>query len=147
MYEDVGQRRKFRALTVATGVVAALALWAIVEYAVGIDLKAPQMQGAPQQDINAVAVLMSSLFAGLVAWGLLALLERFVNPARTVWLVLAVLGGLFSLGAPFSGTAITTGNRIALLCEHILVGIIVIGGLYRTARPGPRQASAPAEAA
>ncbi|MGH3738122.1 MAG: DUF6069 family protein [Micromonosporaceae bacterium] len=138
MYEPASQRVRIRALTVVVAVVAAVLLWAIVEYAFGLDMKAPASGTAPQQDISLVPVIVASVFGGLVSWGLLALLERFINPARTVWLALSLLGLVLSLGGPLTGTGVTTGNRIALLSEHLLVGIIVIGGLYRTARPGPR---------
>lgn len=147
MYADTGQRRKLRAVVVAVAVVAAVVWWAVVEYAVGLDLKAPISGGAPQMDVGVVQVIVSSLFAGLAAWALLALLERFVGPARTMWTVIAVVMLLLSLGAPFSGTGVTTGNRLSLAAEHILVGAILIVGLYRTARSGPRQTAAPAEAA
>ena len=68
------------------------------------------------------------------AGALLAALERFTVRGPRLWVALATVALLLSLGAPFSGSGVTTSNRIALAAMHVLVGGIVIGGLYRSAR-------------
>jgi hypothetical protein len=140
---DATKRRRARALAVAGTVAAALGLWAVYHLALGIDLRSPAFgEYGGTASVGAGNVIFVSALAAFAAWGLLAVLERLTPRARGVWLVVAVLALLASLGGPMSGTGITTENRMELLGFHLLVGAVLIPLLYRTSRS--RAASAKA---
>src|SRR6266498_5067142 len=121
---DAGRRRRLRLLAVAATVAAALCLWALYHLALGIDLRAPASFGEEgyTSAVGPGNVAFVSGLAAFAAWGLLAVLERITPRARRVWLVIAVLALLASLGGPMSGTGITTANRMELLGFHLIVG-------------------------
>jgi Family of unknown function (DUF6069) len=132
-------RRQLRLLVAAAAVLAAEAVWGLAELGFGLDLRAPAVGGSSQPaDIGPLAVAVASGAAALVAWGLLALLERLTGRARNLWTVTAVVVLLASLGGPLSGTGITTANRAVLVGLHLAVGAVLIPALRRTAasRPG-----------
>ena len=133
-----GELRRTRLRAVAAGVLAPLAVWALVDAGFGVDLRAPAGASAEPADLGAGAVVTASAVAALAGWGLLALLERFTTRARTVWAVLAVLVLVVSLGGPLGGTGITAANRIALLLMHLVVAAVLIPALYRTSRTRER---------
>ena len=119
-------RRTGRAVTVAGGTAGALLLWVVNDPWGGIDL-AVRQNGAVQH-IGPIAVGVSSLLAGLAAWGLLALLERnAARPARTFRLIAsAVL--LLSVAAPLVN-GVGLSSRLVLLAVHLTVGAALIIGL------------------
>jgi hypothetical protein len=131
-------RYKITTRSVAAGaaVLAALALWAVSEELLGIDLWSPRMGSQPSRDIEAGVVAVTSAVASLAGWALLAILERFTARARTVWVTVAVIALVASLGAPLSGTGITTANRVVLMLLHLAVGAVLIPPLYRSS-PAP----------
>lgn len=130
-----------RRLLTVTGAVLAVALaWAVIEGLAGFDLQAPAFDdSSPRQDVGLVEVIISSLGAGLVAWGLLALLERYVSQARRIWTALAATGLVLSLGGPMSGTGIDTTNRSLLVLLHLIVAAALIPFFYRTANTRDRE--------
>ena len=138
---DAATRRRARLLAVVGAVSAALALWAVVEWACGLDLRGPAFgANAETSDVGPAQVLIVSLLAALAGWGLLAVLERFTSRARGLWALVAVVVVLGSLGGPLSGTGVTTANRWALVGLHLVVGVVLIPLLYRTS-PGRAAAS------
>ena len=123
--------RRYRILTVIAGAVAGLIVWVIARLALGHDLTSTQPGSDGMTTIGPVAVVLTSLILGLIAWGVLALLERFTGNARRIWTIIAVVVLLLSLAGPLS-QANGTGTTIALLLEHLVVGGILILGLLRT---------------
>jgi membrane associated rhomboid family serine protease len=145
MTQTAGARRRNRLLVVAAVVLAALGLWALMDLALGIDLRSPASFGeyGTTSKVGPANVAIVSAIAVLAAWGLLAALERLTPRARRVWLVIAVLVLVGSLGGPLSGSGLTTANRMELVGFHLLVGAVLIPLLYRTSpkRPAsPRRA-------
>lgn len=128
------QRKTLSRLTaVGAAVLAALAVWAAFEPLGGIELRAPAPGGTGRtHDVGPLTVLMPSLLASLAGWGLLAVLERFVRRARTVWTVVAIVVLALSLGGPLSATGISALNQAALAAMHVAVAAALIPLLVRT---------------
>jgi hypothetical protein len=72
-------------------------------------------------------VAIVSLLAGLAAWVLFAVLDRFTSRATPIWTAIAATVLALSLTGPFGATSITAG--ITLACLHLLVGGVIIFGL------------------
>ena len=128
-----GRRRRSRLLAVAGAIMAALGLWAIAELGFGFDVRSPgeAFGGASgTSDVGPLQVIIASGIGSLMGWALLALLERLSSRAREVWLGIALLALLASLGAPLSGTGIAAASRAVLVCMHLLVAAIVIPSFY-----------------
>lgn len=127
---ESGSRRKARLLTVGAAMAAAVIVWGIAELA-GLHLKQPGFGSRAATPLNAGFVISISLIAALASWALLAALEHATARAKGIWTTVAVVFLLLSLGGPFSGHGVSTGNRLVLGLTHLLVGAIVITGLPR----------------
>lgn len=110
--------------------VAALAWWAVLVKAGGIDLQAKQ--GSSLMHIGAVPVLVASVAMAFAGWALLAILEHNTIAARKAWTITAIIACAMSLNSPLTG-GIGTGAKLGLASLHLLVGSVVIIGLRRTA--------------
>jgi hypothetical protein len=127
--------------------LAALAVWFVADVVVGVDLAV--RAGAGTQAVGPVAVLVASLAAGLVGWGVRALLDRITSRGRLVWTVVALAVLVGSLLGPLSGVDGTSRAWLALL--HLTVAAGLIPGLGRAtggrsatgspARSGAREAA------
>lgn len=126
---DTTPNRSIRIYAVVATIVATLAIWIIAVLLMKIDL--PVHLGPGIQHVGALAVIITSLIAGLAAWGTLAALERMTTRPRTIWVTLAVILLLLSLAGPL-GSATTTTAKIALSCMHLAAGAILIPTLART---------------
>ena len=117
--------RLLRATAVFIGLLANLLYMLALTGAFGYDLKTPAVFGMPVHSVLIGLVSASSIVPTLLGWALLELLERF-SPRRAtvVWTVLAVLTLVGSL--PFSGTGISTTDRLLLALMHLIVGAVVI---------------------
>lgn len=134
--------RSIRALGIAATATAALVAWALIEPVFGIELRGPAFgDTAETSDVAAVQVLLASTIGGLAGWTLLALLERLTTRAARIWLVVAVVALLLSLGGPLSGDGVTAVNRAALVALHLVVGAVLIPTLYLSAKRATRKES------
>jgi hypothetical protein len=125
--------RRQRLLTVAGGTLGALAVWAVAKWVAGLDLRMPAFStGQQPQELNAAVVAVAGAVGGLACWGVLAVLERFSTNADRVWLVVAPIALLASMGTPLSGHGVSAGNRLALIGMHLAVAAVVIPFLYRS---------------
>lgn len=128
-----------RLLAVTAAVGGAVLGWALVTQVAGVDLRAPEFGGSGgTAAVGLGQVVLVSALAGLAAWGLLALLERRTRRARGLWLGLAVLGFLLSLGGPLSGEGVTSADRGLLIALHAAVAVVLIPLLSLSSRPGAR---------
>jgi len=121
-------------------VLAALGLWAVMHLAFGLDLRSPASFGEEYGTSSAVGpanVAIVSAIAALAAWLLLAILERLTPKARRIWLVIALVVLVASLGGPLSGRGITTANRMELIGFHLLVGAVLIPLMFWTSPKTP----------
>ena len=118
-----------RLAVVGGTVVAAAALWAILNQLAGIDLRAEQNGTV---EVGVVSVVVSSTAMAFAGWAVLAILERRTLNARKAWTVVAVIACVTSLGGPLFG-GIGAGSKLGLASLHLVVGAAVIIGLRRTA--------------
>jgi hypothetical protein len=123
--------RTTRVLTVTVAATAALVLWAVAALLPGVDLTV--RVGGRVQPVGPVAVAASGLVAGLLAWALLAVLERLLTRPGRTWTVLAVVALVLSLAGPL-GSGVGTANRLVLAAMHLAVAAVLIPGLRRTTR-------------
>lgn len=121
-----------RLAVVGAGAAAALALWAASLPFVHLDQ--PGFGGRPAAPLGAGQVVVAALLGGLLGWGVLAVLERFTARPRTLWLVVAPIGLLLSLGGPLSGDGVDPSDRLVLVAMHLAVAAVVVPLLLRTAR-------------
>jgi hypothetical protein len=120
-----------RSFIVVWAAVTALLIWLVQGPLTGVDLVV--RTGGSLTTVGPVAVVAVALAAGLVGWGLLALLERVTSRGRLVWGVIAVAVLLLSFAGPL-GAATTPRAKGALAAMHAVVGVILIVGLTRTSR-------------
>jgi hypothetical protein len=129
---EVSRRRRVRLTAVVAAVLATLALWATAAVVFEVDLLTPATPDHPSQRVGPVMVATVALTAAAAGWGLLAVLERFVARARTIWTVVAVAVLLASFAGPLSGSGITVANRAILALLHVTVAAVVIPALRRS---------------
>ncbi|MEU8316055.1 DUF6069 family protein [Micromonospora sp. NPDC048887] len=122
-------RRRDRLLTVLAATAAALLGWVVAVPVAGVELIA--RSGSTDQRVTPVAVVVSTLLAGLAGWALLAVLERLTGRARSAWTVVAVLVLLVSLLGPLGG-GVGGAAKLTLVALHLVVGAVLITGLRRT---------------
>lgn len=135
-HEDTNDRPWSRLKAIVGAVGAALAVWAVARFVLGIEIASPEFgPDRPSRAVGAVHVAGTALVASTAGWGLLAVLERFTARARTIWTVIAAGVLVLSLGGPFGGQGITTANQLALLAMHVAVGAVLIPELRATSSP------------
>lgn len=126
-----GSVRRDRLLTLGAAVVVGLVVWIVARLVLGHDLRVTAAGSDSPTTVGPVAVVVTTLVGGLIAWGVLVLAERISRRTRPVWLVVGIVVLLLSLAGPFT-RANGTGAAIALLREHLVVGGVLIAGLLRT---------------
>ncbi|KAB1913848.1 DUF6069 family protein [Micromonospora sp. AMSO31t] len=124
-------RRRDRALAVLAATAATLVVWVAAVPVAGVDPVVSN--GGTEQSVTAVAVGASTLLAGLAAWALLALLERFTARARAVWTGAAGLVLLLSLLGPLGG-GVGAAATLTLVALHLVAAAVLVPLLRRTAR-------------
>jgi Family of unknown function (DUF6069) len=110
--------RRGAAVLAASG--SAFAIWAVAAPGLGLDLAGPS-----NTVVGPASVLTASLVAGLLAWGLVALLERFTPRARFAWRALAGIALVLSLAGPLLG-GFGAAATVALVLMHVVVGGILL---------------------
>jgi hypothetical protein len=127
-----GSRRLTRALATVGGAVAALVVWFVAKYAFDVELQVRQLGSTEVADVTAFMVIVSALIGALVGWALLAILERFVERARTLWTWIALAGLVLSFASPLTAQDATGGTKLALSIMHVAVAAVVIPIFART---------------
>ena len=125
-------RRRTRALAVVGGTVAALVVWVLAKYVFDAELQVSQPGSDTVLEIGPALVIISALVGALIGWGVLALLERSVARARTIWTWLALAGLLLSFVTPLTAQGATGGTKFALALMHAAVAAVVIPIFART---------------
>jgi hypothetical protein len=131
---DRSRRRVRSAVVVLAGALAALAVWAVAVPALGVDLSA--RMGPTVQAVGPVLIAVETIVAGLVAWGVRALIERFTRRARTIWLTLATIILVISFAGPLMSAASAAATTTFVVMHLIVGGMFTLGLAPR--RPGAR---------
>jgi len=130
--------RRLRALTVLTAGVTAVLGWAVCVPLIGLDLTVRLGAASSPQHVGAGAVAVAALVAGLGGWAWLGLLERATSSARRVWTGTALAALAVSMTGPLAGQTPETVAALASL--HLLVAVVVVIGLRRSASSSGSQA-------
>ena len=133
--------RSTRHATVAAAGVSAAASWAVVTKLAGVHLDVR----FPHSSVTTVALgtmIGVASVATLLGWGLLAALETKAPHARRIWITIAVVVFLMSLGLPIA-FATTTAAATGLAAIHLVVASVAITGLCRAGH-SDRASSSPA---
>ena len=111
---------------VAAAVAAALVAWAVIRLA-GVELTLKDGASSAGSRVDAVDVLLTSLVAGLAAWGVYALLAHW---RRARWWPFI---GSTALAISITGPSYLADgiSAVSLICLHILVGVVLITGFMR----------------
>lgn len=80
--------------------------------------------GGDDQSIGFAMVIFVTAIAGLVAWGLLVLLERSTSRAATIWTAIAIIVFVLSLFGPIAGDG--TASKVVLACLHVGAAATII---------------------
>ncbi len=132
-----------RAFGVAGAALAALAVWTVAVPLLGVDLLV-RPGGGSAQTVGVGTVVTASLVASLLGWALLALLERRVTRARTVWTGVAAVVLLLSLAGPLTGGT-TSSAAAALTLMHVAVAAVLIPTLRHSPPPPDSRHAVPKE--
>jgi hypothetical protein len=111
---------------VAAAVAAALVAWAVIRLA-GVELTLKDGASSAGSRVDAVDVLLTSLVAGLAAWGVYALLAHW---RRARWWPFI---GSTALAVSITGPSYLADgtSAVALICLHLIVGVVLIMGFMR----------------
>ncbi|MFE9193532.1 DUF6069 family protein [Micromonospora sp. NPDC007208] len=122
-----------RAAVAAGAIVVAVAEFALLHSAAGVDLAVRSASSTRQ--VTVTAVVVAAAVAALAGWALLAALERLTNRSRVWWTSIAVAVLLLSLvvGPP---SGVGGGAKATLALLHLSVGVILILGLPRPCPEG-----------
>jgi hypothetical protein len=118
---------------VVAATLVPLLVWLVARVGFGLDVHSPTFSGQ-HFEIGPVLVFVTALVPCLVGWGSMAVLERATTRGRLIWVTVALIGVMLSLGMPLSGSGASTGDRIALVLMHLAVGAVLIPGLAHTIR-------------
>ena len=125
----VRKRRWTRALAIVAAAGATFTVWTIAHPIAGADLIVDT--GSGPTTVTPAAVVLVTVAAGLAAWGLLALVERFTRRAAAVWSGIAAAVMVISLLGPI-GSAVGAGATAALVAMHLATGAVLIPIMARS---------------
>lgn len=120
---------KMRAMAIVDAIALNVVILAIARLVTG-DWPVATVDG-DAQTIGLVPVVLVTLIAGLVAWGVLALLERMTANAKTIWTAIAVVVFLLSLLGPL-GSGVGTSSKIVLALMHVGAAATIIPLMRRS---------------
>ncbi len=129
-------------LAALTAAAANLTFFLVAKHAFTISFVMPyQGPGSAPAPLPAGMVIIASAVSALAAAGLLGVLTLLVARPRPIFLLLAALGALLSLGGPLSLAGVGLDTRLALITMHLLAAAIIVGllSVVVPARPGSDQ--------
>lgn len=128
-------RRGLWLTALVAGVAAALVnllVYLLATTVFGLPLEIATPRG-PTMPLTPMPIIITSFVPAIGAAVLLALLNRFVRRPFPIFLAVAVVFLLLSLGAPLSLPVAATTKAILILM-HVLAGAAIVGILARLAR-------------
>lgn len=120
---------QMRALTIVDAIVLNIIILGIGRLVMG-EFPTATVSG-DDQTIDFVPVIAVTALAGLAAWGLLALLERMTERAKTIWTAAALVVLAVSLIGPL-GSGVGTSSKILLTLLHFGAAIPIIALMRRS---------------
>ena len=87
--------------------------------------------GSDERTVGFGQVILMTGVTGLIAWGLLAILERITSRAKTVWTVIAVIAFFLSILGPIDG-GVDTASKIMLSLMHVGAAATIVPIMRRT---------------
>jgi len=123
-------RRRLRVVAIGAAIVVNLLILATSRLFSG-DFPAASV-GNDNRTIGFADVAIVTLAVGLVAWGLLALLERITQRGRAIWLSGAVAVLAFSLLGPLAG--VDAASKLTLASLHVGAAAIIVPLMLATGR-------------
>jgi hypothetical protein len=121
---------QMRPLAIAMALIVNIIILAVGRIVTG-DLPVAKM-GDDVQTIGLMPVIWMTLIIGLVAWGLLVLLERTIARAATIWLGVATVFFVISLIGPLV-QGDNTSSKIVLALMHVGAFIMIVPAMWRSA--------------
>jgi Family of unknown function (DUF6069) len=123
-----------RAAVVVAAIAAATVTWLALTNIAGIALRVPTYARTPPltSALGLGQVIITTLIAALLAWGVLAALERFRGDARRLWTIIAPAAAIASLLLPLSAPALAWSQRLPLVVFHVAVASVLIVTLRAT---------------
>lgn len=122
----------------AAAVAGTAAVWLVAHAGFSVDVQAES--GGTVQTVGLPAVVVATLVAGLAAWGLLAVLERRAAKPARLFVIIALVALVLSMGGPLGGR--TGAAKAVLVSLHLMAALILVPGLARTAVPRIRPSAA-----
>jgi hypothetical protein len=117
--------RRRSALTIAAAAAAGLAIWVLAQL---LSVELTVGKGPDATEVGAVQVLLTSVVAGLAAWGVRALLARYRADGWWPFVGSTALA-VSMIGPSYRADGIA---GVVLICMHLAVGFVVISGLMGT---------------
>jgi hypothetical protein len=87
--------------------------------------------GEDDRTVGFGQVILMTGVSGLIAWGLLAVLERTTSRAKTIWTVIAVIAFLLSIVGPLDG-GVDAVSKVVLALMHVGAAATIIPLMRRT---------------
>lgn len=107
---------QMRAMAIVEAIVVNIVILIIGRFIVG-EFPVATVSG-DDETIGFGPVILVTALVGLVAWGLLALLERTTARAKTIWTAIALAVLALSLFGPL-GSGVNTSSKVVLACMHL----------------------------
>jgi Family of unknown function (DUF6069) len=125
--------RSRRAAAVVGTIAAATVTWLALTNVAGVVLRVPTYARTPSTSALGLAqVIVTTLIAALLAWGVLATIERFSGKARRLWTIVAPAAAVASLLVPLTAPALAGSQRLSLVVFHVVVASVLILTLRAT---------------
>jgi hypothetical protein len=118
---------------VAAAAVVALAIWAVVRL-LGVDLTV--RIGQDSSEVGAVDVLVTTVLAGLAAWGVHRVLARRARTARWWPFVGSTAIAVSMIGPSYLADG---AAAVALISMHVAVGAVLVWGFTLEGADRPRR--------
>ena len=118
-----------RAMAIVAAIVANVVILIVGRAVVGEFPRATV--GDDEQTIGVAPVIVVTALAGLVAWGLLALLERTTSRATAIWTAIAVIVLVLSMLGPLD-SGVNTSSKVVLACLHLGAAATIIPLMRRS---------------
>jgi hypothetical protein len=123
-----------RPAAVVAAIAAASVTWLALTNVAGIALRVPTYARTPPatSPLGLSQVIITTLIAALLAWGVLATLERFSRKAHRLWTIVAPAAAVASLLVPLAAPALAGSQRLSLVVFHVVVASVLILTLRAT---------------